>query len=410
MCLQLFIFEADKHTCMKNKIHIIALATTAMLFTNCKSAHDILKIKVKNDLNFNRTEVVSVPYNKLYPLLKKYPATSIRVKQKRSGNIIPLQWVDNNRDGVADDELLFKADVAGKGSENYVVIVDSILPIPTAKTQTYCRFVPERSDDFAWENDKVAFRVYGQKGQQEARAGVQGSTLSSGIDLWLKRVDYPVIDKWYAGHVKSPGYYHTDLGEGYDSYHVGVSRGTGGIGVWVNDSLMVSDNFSGYRVIATGPLRTIFELDYYPWSDYVVHETKRVSLDAGSNFSKFEISLTVDVPVPNFAVGISLHENKGETKLETNKGWFRHWEAIDDSFLGEGIVIDPSTVSDAFTHVNKVTDQSNLLVLAKPTKYLTYYAGFAWQKSGQVNSVSDWDVMLEKQSQIIAHPLIVLVD
>ncbi len=26
---------------------------------------------------------------------------------------------------------------------------------------TFCRFVPERSDDFAWENDNVAFRVYG---------------------------------------------------------------------------------------------------------------------------------------------------------------------------------------------------------------------------------------------------------
>ncbi|NEU68475.1 DUF4861 domain-containing protein [Spirosoma agri] len=27
--------------------------------------------------------------------------------------------------------------------------------------KTYCRYVPERYDDFAWENDKVAFRIYG---------------------------------------------------------------------------------------------------------------------------------------------------------------------------------------------------------------------------------------------------------
>ena len=25
---------------------------------------------------------------------------------------------------------------------------------------TYCRFVPERMGDFAWENDRIAFRAY----------------------------------------------------------------------------------------------------------------------------------------------------------------------------------------------------------------------------------------------------------
>jgi len=389
---------------------ILLIILASGLFANCKSSHDTLKITVKNNLDFNRAEVVSVPYNKLYPLLKKYPAKSIRVKQKNDVAIVPLQWIDNNRDGIADDELLFLADVKGKNTGKYIISIDSITPLAVTANQTYCRFVPERADDFAWENDRVAFRVYGQKGQQEARAGVPGSTLSSGIDIWLKRVAYPVINKWYAGHATSQGYYHKDNGEGYDPYHVGASRGTGGIGVWVNDSLMVSDNFSGYRIIATGPLRTVFELDYYPWSDYVVHETKRVSLDVGSNFSKYELSLTVDIPVPNFAIGISLHDNKGEVKLETGKGWFRYWEAIDDSFVGEGIVIDPATISDAVTNIIEVADQSNLLVLAKPTKYLTYYAGFVWQKSGQVTTVSDWDAMLQKQSQIIANPLEVVVE
>ena len=390
---------------MNNKRFYTFLAVTVLIFGSCKSTNNIIKVTVKNDLGFNRSEVVSVPYNQVYPLLKKYPAKTIRVRQSQSGDVIPLQWIDNNRDGIADDELLFLADVKANGISDYTIIIDSIAAIPLIQAQTYCRFVPERADDFAWENDKVAFRVYGQKGQQEARAGVAGSTLSSGVDLWLKKVDYPVINKWYAGHVKEPGYYHKDRGEGYDPYHVGASRGTGGIGVRVNDSLMVSDNFSGYRIIATGPLRTVFELDYYPWSDYVVHETKRISLDVGSNFSKFEVSLTADVPVPNFAIGISLHDNKGATKLETTKGWFRHWESIDDAYAGEGIVIDPSYTSNALTNVSKTTDQSNLLVIAKPTGYLTYYAGFAWTKSGQVSNVNDWDGLLEKQSQIIAHPL-----
>ena len=44
--------------------------------------------------------------------------------------------------------------------------------------------MPERLDDFAWENDLVAFRAYGSairrtKGPED-----------SGIDCWLKRVRY----------------------------------------------------------------------------------------------------------------------------------------------------------------------------------------------------------------------------
>jgi hypothetical protein len=394
---------------MNVKSLLPVLASMALLLS-CKSLKPALNVTVKNTLKFDRKEVVSLSYSQLYPLLKKYPANTIRVKQIKFGNILPLQWVDNNRDGTADDELLFIANVKSLSDEKYQIIIDSSSITPEPEIQTYCRLVPERSDDFAWENDKVAFRVYGPKGQQEARAGVPGSTLSSGIDIWLKKVTYPVINKWYAGHVKTPGYYHTDRGEGYDPYHVGASRGTGGIGIWVNDSLMVSDNFSNYRIIAKGPIRTIFELDYYPWSDYVAHETKRITLDAGSNFSKFEISLSADAPLPNIAIGISLHKNKGDAKLDKQTGCFRHWEAIDDSFVGEGIVLDPSLIQDAFANVSRIPDQSNLLVLAKPVKYLTYYAGFAWTKSGQILTVAEWDAMLKKQAQIIAQPLKVIVE
>ena len=55
--------------------------------------------------------------------------------------------------------------------------------------RAYARLVPERKDDLAWENDKVAFRVYGPA----LRSGPE----DSGIDVWCKRVARPVIDKWY---------------------------------------------------------------------------------------------------------------------------------------------------------------------------------------------------------------------
>lgn len=134
------------------------------------------------------------------------------------------------------------------------------------------------------KNNKFAFRTFGSTAQKIIEDNIPGRTLSSGIDLWLKKVNYSIIDKWYAGNVKKSGYYHIDHGEGYDPCHVGESRGTGGIGVWEVDTLHTSKNFIAYRTIAIGPLRTVFELDYELWSEYGIKETKRISLDLGSNF------------------------------------------------------------------------------------------------------------------------------
>ncbi len=161
-----------------------------------------------------------------------------------------------------------------------------------------------------------------------------------------------------------------------------------------------------YKTITVGPLRTVFELTYAPWSVYQVKETKRISLDLGSNFSKFEITLDAEKLVPNITTGITLHDNKGEVKINKKEGWFRHAEKIDGIFLGEGIVLNPKLVKDAFANVSKTTDQSNLLIITNPKENkVTYYAGFAWQKSGQVANEADWDTLLQKQAKLLANPV-----
>jgi len=369
-----------------------------LIITFSSSAQEFT-VEIKNTLNFNRKEVVEID-------AKQFTDSqhSLRIKREGTKEYLPVQWIDYNSDGKPD-ELLFQADVPAKSSVRYSIIFDDKIAAPGRKQAAFARFVPERSDDFAWENDKVAFRVYGPKGQEEALKGVAGSTLSSGVDIWLKRVADPVIDKWYGRNLKSPGYYHTDHGEGYDPYHVGNSRGIGGTGILINDSLQVSKNFTDYKVIAKGPLRTVFELEYEPYSNYNVKETKRISLDVGSNFSKFEVSLSADSKIKDYAIGISLHQNKGNVKINKRSGWFRHWEAIDDSFVGEGIVIDRKFVKEGFSKVSATPDQSNLLVVTKAKDKITYYAGFAWQKSGQVQSVTDWYALLEKQALTLKNPL-----
>lgn len=380
-----------------------AIVCISVNFVNAQTS-----IQVKNTQDFARNEIVSLSTGQLKTFLGKNKAEDLRIKDAQN-NYLTIQWIDNDGDGK-NDEVLFQAKVDAKKTNSYTIVADSKTTVPESKLTTYSRLVPERVDDYTWENDKIAFRVYGPKGQAEALAGVKGSTLSSGVDIWFKRTEKSVINEWYKGYLTDPMYYHKDTrGEGYDPYHVGDSRGTGGIGIWKDEKLQVSKNFTSSKTIAEGPLRTVFELTYAPWSEFGVKETKRISLDLGSNFSKFESTFETEKQVPNYTIGITLHKNEGESKLNDREGYYLHWEKIDDAFVGEGIVVNPKIVEKSVAFKSEIPDQSNLLVVTKPQDKLTYYAGFAWQKSGQIQTQKDWENILQKQSKIVANPLLITV-
>jgi hypothetical protein len=74
-------------------------------------------------------------------------------------------------------------------------------------------------------------------------------------------------------------------------------------------------------------------------------------------------------------------------------------------------VLDPGLVDDALVHRSQTPDQSQILIATRPPNgMLTYYAGFAWVKSGQVTSVGDWEAMLKKQAQCLAQPLQIKIE
>jgi hypothetical protein len=134
-------------------------------------------------------------------------------------------------------------------------------PAQNETAQCFARFVPERNDDFAWENDKIAFRAYGPF--------YRGKAVNSGIDAWLKRVDYPIIDKWYKENQEGKSY-HEDHGEGLDNYHVGSSAGVGGSGLWLDGKREHLDTFTKYEILDASPERYQFKLSYErddQWSD-----------------------------------------------------------------------------------------------------------------------------------------------
>lgn len=190
-------------------------------------------------------------------------------------------------------------------------------PAENAVVRAHCMFVPQRLDDFAWENDRVAFRAYGPA--LEKQDGPQ-----SGIDIWVKRVPRLVQENWY-----KTGDYHNDNGDGLDGYKVGSSRGCGGTAIVHDGKLVASGNYTAHRVIWDGPASVCFELDYGPWKvgNTTVKETKRIALHAGSQFSLVSSTFTFDGPPLTVAIGLKLHE-KG-TSLEVGESSIATWEPLD---------------------------------------------------------------------------------
>lgn len=398
----------------KNPGSIGVLALMALLLFACQDNADPKEISVRNRLDLDRErETVSIQIDKISTLAGKYGAENLLISDAESGEVLLSQAIDNDMDGSID-EILFQTDIRANATKKFIIDrpEEGAVP-PDSEASTYSRFVPERIDDYAWENDRVAFRTYGPEAQRITESGAPGGTLTSGMDGWLKRVHYPVIDKWYAADQEDPGAYHRDSGEGYDPYHVGGGRGIGGIGVWSNDSLYVSGNFTDYKTIATGPIRTVFELTYAPWeaNGSTIREKKKISLDLGSNLSRFEVELESGEAVPNFAIGLSLHDKEGEVKAAPEEGWFRYWEPMEDSELGVAVVLDPKLVQNYIDHRVATPDQSHLLILAEAEQpVLSYYAGFGWKKSGQFSSAEQWDRYLQDFSRRLASPLEVEVE
>jgi len=281
--------------------------------------------------------------------------------------------------------------------------------MPNVASKVFSRFVPERTDDYAWENDKVAFRTYGPVAQQMKEASDPAGTLSSGIDCWLKRVDYPIINKWYQKHTTGQGSYHEDTGEGFDPYHVGGSRGCGGIGYWNGNKLFVSKNFTTYSTLLNGPIRTAFTLDYADWDaeNIQISEQKHISLDLGSNLSHVVLKVTgTDV----LTIGLTLHKKEGIVKTDSANGWFSYWEPMGDSEIGMGLVCNPEHILGYQELLTDTPDQSHVLVHLKVIDGMAdYYTGFGWKKSGQFNNDEEWNNYLDQFVQKLKQPLTVTI-
>ena len=299
-------------------------------------------------------------------------------------------------------QVLFQVDLAAGEARAYLVLAaGQLAAVPPADVWTHARFVPERLDDFAWENDRIAHRVYGPAIMTDPKEHL----VSSGVDVWAKSVRYPVIDKWYQSKM-----YHKDSGEGLDFYHVGTARGCGGLGIWDGKKLWVSANFKSWKLIADGPLRAEFELTFDEWDagGRKLTETQRISLDAGSNFSRVESRFGSAAAGPLVvAVGISQRKGEGKYTQDAKGGWMSYWEPelAPNGSIACAVVI-PNGTATGFA----AADGACLaLGKAAPGKPFVHYLGAGWSKSGDFADPAAWERYVRQFALGLKSPLLVKV-
>jgi hypothetical protein len=307
-----------------------------------------------------------------------------------AGKDLLCQAVDTDGD-YSPDIVIFQSDFGPGEKKVFTVSAGSKWIYKKEDFKAYGRFARERFDDFAWENDRIAHRMYGKALETWVREPLTSST----VDIWSKRTPLPVINDWYM-----VDNYHTDTGTGADFYSAGPSRGCGGNGLWAEGRLWTSKNFVQSRVLANGPIRVLFELTYEPFdvNGTKVSEVKRISLDVGQNLDHFTSTYTVQANTAVMVCGIGLKKVAGEIKeFNQARGWLAKWEKVEKNAGNQGLAV----VADPGILEGQAEDKLNALILAKvaDAKRISYWAGFCWDKAGQFADFSAWKSYVDEFAQ-----------
>ncbi len=275
--------------------------------------------------------------------------------------------------------------------------------------RAYARLVPERMDDIAWENDKVAFRTFGPA----LRSGPE----DSGIDIWCKRVTRPVIDKWYFQDRTAGLAYHKDHGEGLDAYHVGDTRGCGGLGIWIDEKLITSDTYISAEIIWTRPdvaeFHTVYQypvkVDGKPLLEYRV-----TRLRLGQRFSEITATFSsqpnqrfrnkkssVQIPY-EIAIGVNTQNKGASMTLDAAKGIIAVDDTLAEKSLGTAALIDPKFVvrTTRLPATDKLGKNEQAILIVRPddTGTISYRSGFAWAGDGDITDPAAWSKYVESQA------------
>ena len=331
-----------------------------------------------------------------------------------------------------DNKIIFPVTVGANGSVTYKIVPGT----PDAYKTVACgKQYPERVDDVAWENDRIAFRTYGPALQATGEKAY-------GCDIWVKCISDPVVDLRYkteldpetrakiaelnktdkkaAQQLAESVTYHIDHGNGLDYYKVGPTLGAGTSALMANDSIVYPYCYKTYEILDNGPLRFTTKLIYNPLTvkdnDNVI-ETRMITLDAGSQMNKYTISYENLKEATPVLTGIVLHAPSEDYQADAEKGYITYADPVDpvngQIFIG---AVFPNKVNEAkaiiFSDKEKAERGGDGHVAAistyNPGSEYVYYAGAGWSKWGFKDS-AEWVEYVQNFARNLKEPLTVTI-
>jgi len=311
---------------------------------------------------------------------------------------LPSQVDDLDGDGKAD-ELAFQVDLAAHQTRIVTISYGEgarIWRLRSDYKQRTAAFFSRKIEGVGWESERVAFRIY-----FDAR---------NAIDIYGKR--RPTLQlAMYA----SPDYaYHDESPEGRDMFKVGDSIGIGAVAAMVDGKLIkVADvKERKWRILSSGPVRSIAELEYDGWNagGKIIHLRSRITQWAGEQ--GFEHAISADSG-NNFAFVTGLPVNPRISPVNSEKDSSVSWIAT----WGEQVVAPGATATEEIPGQNlglavlstaqgaQLRDdaKNHLVEFRLKDGSAAWYAMAAWDQEGSNRKISYWNE-LEKEE----HPSLVL--
>ncbi len=372
----------------------LVLFLFASIILSCNASKKSVTVVVSNNSEVNRDhEMVEIPWNSITAKLGSVGSDGLVVTEGSSKDQVPYQILEDGNGSFT--KLIFPASI--KEGEKSTFEIKSGIP-DKFNPMVYGRFVPERKDDFTWENNRSAFRIYGPA--LEATGEV-----SNGMDYWAKKTDSLVIDKWYKADLAGIASYHQDHGEGVDFFKVGRTLGLGMTAPFDNDTLCLGKNFTDYKILDNGPLRITIQFNYKPYivGERVITEIRTISLDAYSYLNKIQnVFYSNDQNGQMWvATGLVMQPESDITFMQPDKGIIAY-EVPEDKKFGTIFtgVINPKGFANVKTSQGHILGINDYKIGAE---YI-YYTGGGWTKD-DFKTFKEWTDFLMNEETKLKEPL-----
>ena len=363
-------------------------------------------VTVTNPSDHQRTEVIEADLQ----AINKQLGTTINDPLIVKNAIGQQQAYQKSHDG----KLLIYISVQPHSTAAFTVTKGKPAPF---KAYVFGRLFPERIDDFAWENDKSAYRIYGPALQ---RTGEK----SFGTDVWTKSTSDLVLEERYKMHLEGVAIrdslrrvgkkqesdstyiatsFHHDHGKGLDVYSVGPSLGCGAPALMKDGELVYPYCFKDYKILDNGPLRFTVELTYHPNSDGIV-EHRIITLDRGSHYNKTTVWYDGIQKPTAWASGVVLN---GEGQLEFGKDYVLYADPTDNPKVHQSQIYVGTLFPYGVDQTTTLKGNKNhgIGIVKKYTgKPYTYYFGSAWSNN-DVRTMTEWQLLAQTYLDNIKNPL-----